>query len=151
MSNDHVIRKAEIRDIGALVGLIGVLFAIETDFTVDVQRQRQGLFLMLEQPERCCIMVAECDGQIIGMCTGQLLVSTAEGGAKVIVEDLIVGENWRGHGIGSRLVDAVEKWAKGCGAKRMDLLADQRNQPALDFYCRREWQRTELIALQKRL
>ena len=151
MSKNSVIRRAEIRDIGALVDLIGVLFAIETDFTVDIQRQRQGLFLMLEQPERCCIMVAEFDGRIVGMCTGQLLVSTAEGGAKVIVEDLVVAEKQRGHGVGSGLVDAVEKWAKGCGAKRMDLLADQRNHLALDFYCRREWQRTELVSLQKRL
>jgi len=151
MSKGSVIRRAEIRDIGALVELIGVLFAIETDFTIDVQRQRKGLFLMLEQPERCCIMVAECADQIIGMCTGQLMVSTAEGGSKVIVEDLVVAEKQRGQGFGSRLVDAVEKWAAGCGAKRMDLLADQRNHLALDFYCRREWQRTELVALQKRL
>ena len=62
-------------------------------------------------------MAAECDDQIVGMCTGQLLVSTAEGGSKVIVEDLVVAEKQRGHGIGSRLVDAVEKWGAGCGAK----------------------------------
>jgi ribosomal protein S18 acetylase RimI-like enzyme len=147
----RVIRRAERRDIEALVELLATLFTIETDFTIDARRQRQGLLLMLERTEQCCIMVAESENQVVGMCTGQLLVSTAEGGLKVIVEDLVVAAEKRGCGIGSLLVAAVEQWAVSCGAARMDLLADQRNCLALGFYQQRNWQCTELIALQKRL
>jgi GNAT superfamily N-acetyltransferase len=146
-----VIRRAERRDIEALVELLATLFTIETDFTIDAQRQQQGLLLIMERAEQCCIMVAECDNQVVGMCTGQVLVSTAEGGLKVIVEDLVVAAKQRGCGLGSLLVAAVEQWAVNCGATRMDLLADQRNRLALDFYQQRNWQCTELIALQKRL
>jgi len=151
MRQTRVIRRAEMRDIDVLVKLLTALFTIETDFIIDEQRQHKGLSLMLQQPEQCCVMVAECDNQVVGMCTGQLLVSTAEGGLKVIVEDLVVAAEQRGCGIGSALVAAVEQWAVNCDARRMDLLADQRNRPALEFYQQRNWQRTELIALQKRL
>lgn len=151
MRQTRLIRRAERRDIDILVGLLTVLFTIETDFIVDIQRQKKGISFMLEQAERCCVMVAECDNQVIGMCTGQLLISTAEGGLKVIVEDVVVAAEQRGNGIGSALVSALEEWAISSGAKRMDLLADQRNDSALDFYQQQNWQRTELIALQKRL
>ncbi len=151
MGETSVIRKAKTCDLGVLVDLLGSLFAIETDFVIDVQRQRQGLFLLLEHPERCCVMVAERANRIVGMCTGQLLVSTAAGGLKVMVEDLVVAEEMRGRGIGTELIAAVEHWARACGVKRMDLLADRRNSPALDFYRRQDWRGTELIALQKPL
>lgn len=151
MNDEIIVRKAEMRDVDALAELLGALFTIETDFAVDAQRQRAGLLFVLEQPAQCCIIVAECDFQIVGMCTGQLLVSTAEGGLKILVEDLVVAEEQRCRGIGTMLIDEVKKWADAFGVKRMDLLADQRNHLALDFYLRRKWQKTQLIALQKRL
>lgn len=106
---------------------------------------------MMEQTNQCCIMVAECDKEVVGMCTDQLLVSTSEGGLKVIIEDLVIEKKYRGYRIGSKLLSAIKKWAVSCGAKRMDLLADQRNHLALEFYRKQNWQHTELIALQKHL
>ncbi|MBP1763850.1 MAG: GCN5-related N-acetyltransferase [Firmicutes bacterium] len=151
MGETNIIRKAEKRDIGILADLLGSLFAIETDFAIDVQSQQQGLLLLLEEPERACIMVAERDNRIVGMCTGQILVSTAAGGLKVIVEDVVVAQGMRGRGIGTELITAIEHWSRACGVKRMDLLADRRNSPALDFYRQRDWRSTELVALQKPL
>lgn len=151
MSNNIVIRRAKIGDIDVLVELLTSLFSIETDFNIDVQKQQKGLSFILEQTERSCIMVAESDKKVVGMCTGQLLISTAEGGLKVIVEDVVVAKDKRGVGIGSALLAEIEKWAISCGATRMDLLADQRNSSALNFYSNQKWKSTELIALQKHL
>ncbi|WP_242846796.1 GNAT family N-acetyltransferase [Clostridium homopropionicum] len=106
---------------------------------------------MLEQSNQCCIIVAEHEGQVVGMCTGQLLTSTSEGGLKVILEDLVVAAEHRGRGIASLLVNAVEEWVVKNGALRIDLLADRRNIPALNFYKKHNWNSTELIALQKYL
>lgn len=146
-----VIRRAKVDDIDILVRLLESLFVIETDFSIDIQKQQKGLSLMLEQSDRSCILVAECNEKVIGMCTGQLLVSTAEGSLKAIVEDVVVVEDKRGLGIGSALLLEIEKWAIGCGVNRIDLLADQRNHRALNFYNNQKWKRTELIALQKHL
>ncbi|MDR3598329.1 GNAT family N-acetyltransferase [Clostridium sp.] len=151
MSTSLVIRKAEIDDIQILVDLLTSLFSIETDFSIDKQRQQRGLLLMLEQTEKSCVLVAEYNGRVVGMCTGQLLVSTSEGGLKAIVEDVVIEKDKRGLGIGSALLGEVEKWAINSGASRMDLLADHRNYSALNFYNSQKWKRTELIALQKHL
>ena len=151
MSNKVSIRRAEMDDVNILVDLLTSLFSIETDFAIDKQKQQRGLCLMLEQTEKSCILVAECHGRVVGMCTGQLLVSTAEGGIKVIVEDVVVEKDKRGLGIGSALLAEVERWAMDSGASRMDLLADKRNFSALNFYNSQSWSSTELIALQKHL
>jgi ribosomal protein S18 acetylase RimI-like enzyme len=151
MSTSLVIRKAEIDDIQILVDLLTSLFSIETDFSIDKQKQQRGLLLMLEQTEKSCVLVAEYNGRVVGMCTGQLLVSTAEGGLKAIVEDVVIEKDKRGLGIGSALLGEIEKWAINSGASRMDLLSDKNNYQALNFYNNQKWKNTELIALQKNL
>jgi len=151
MKSNIEIRRAKTDDIEILVELLINLFTIETDFVIDTQKQQKGLLLILEENEQGCIMVAECDKKVVGMCSGQLLVSTAEGGLKVIVEDLVVAKDNRGSGIGSALLMEIQKWAISCGASRMDLLADQRNHLALNFYNEQNWKKTEMIALQKHL
>ncbi len=140
------IRTAQSADLDSLVSLLSVLFAIEDDFSFDEARQRQGLSLMLAN-ELGCVLVAEAEGQVVGMCTGQLLVSTAEGGLTLLVEDVVVDAQWRGRGVGRLLVEAVSDWARANRVSRLQLLADRNNAPALDFYRSLGWQTTELICL----
>ena len=151
MAAEVVIRKGLSTDVEPLTRLLGLLFEIETDFTFDQERQRRGLEMLLAEDEQCCLMVAEVDRKVVGMCSGQLLISTAEGGFKAIVEDLVLVRDLRGLGIGRQLLQAIESWAVRQGAKRMDLLADRRNSLALKFYRKDNWQPTELVCLQKKL
>jgi GNAT superfamily N-acetyltransferase len=81
------------------------------------------------------------------MCTGQLLVSTAEGGLSLLVEDVVVDQQWRGRGVGRLLMTATSDWAKAKKVSRLQLLADSNNEPALDFYRSQGWQTTALICL----
>ncbi|MDR3588228.1 MAG: GNAT family N-acetyltransferase [Negativicutes bacterium] len=150
MAGDAVIRKGLPGDIGGLTELLRALFEIESDFVVDAAKQRRGLEMLLGADGQRRVMVAEVDGRVVGMCSGQLLISTAEGGLKAIVEDLVLAGDCRGRGIGRQLLQAVETWAMQQGAKRLDLLADRRNGPALQFYGRENWRRTELVCLQKK-
>lgn len=152
MYKNIIIRRGKLENIDILVELLIDLFTIETDFIIDIQRQKKGLSLMLEENlQGCIIMVAECDKKVVGMCSGQLLISTAEGGLKVMVEDLVVASDERNYGVGSALLSEIEEWAISCGASRIDLLADRRNHFALNFYNRHNWEYTEMIALQKSL
>ncbi|QJW48773.1 GNAT family N-acetyltransferase [bacterium BFN5] len=122
--SDVTIRKAVAADIDGMAELLGVLFAVEMDFHVDSSRQKQGLAILLKCDDRSCMLVAEFNQLIIGMCSAQLLVSTAEGGLKAIVEDLVVAAEYRGMGVGRRLLAEIEHWACRQGVKRLDLLAD---------------------------
>ncbi|HEX7713123.1 MAG TPA: GNAT family N-acetyltransferase [Bacillota bacterium] len=150
MDSDVMIREATDADIEAMVRLLRVLFTIEADFHVNEAAQRRGLAMMLEDSDHRRVLVAEVEGSISGMCTGQALISTAEGGMAVLVEDLVVLEAYRGYGIGSRLLAAMEAWGFGIGARRLELLADRENRPALDFYQRKNWRQTRLVCLHKK-
>ena len=142
------IRNAQTSDMDAMVGLLKALFSIEADFTIDEPRQRRGLKLMLDGClKHRCIKVAEAAGQVIGMCTAQTLISTAEGGIVALVEDVVVDLQFRGKGIGCKLMEGIEDWARSRGATRMQLLADRTNFSALDFYDKIGWRPTQLICL----
>lgn len=143
-------RGAEPRDVPRLVALIGELFAIETEFTADPARQEKGVRALLAS-SGAHILAAEVDSGIVGMCTVQLTVSTAEGGPSGLIEDVVVDRAWRGKGIGRALLDEAEAWARAQGASRVQLLADQRNGPALDFYAGRGWTLTPMVCLNKKL
>lgn len=151
MTIDLLIRPARFEDVDALVELISVLFAVEEDFAADRDKQRAGLELFFNHPEGRHLIVAEHQQQVIGMCSAQLLISTAAGGWKALIEDVVVEERFRGQGIGKRLLDALAEWAKQQGVRRMDLLADCNNSTGLNFYDQLQWRRTNLVALQKPL
>jgi len=142
------IRIATESDIPDLVALLQDLFAIEADFNGDPVKQERGLRLLLESPGGK-IWVAEERGHIVGLCTLQILISTAEGGPVGLVEDVVVVSDRRGFGIGRQLLAALEIWAVQHGLSRLQLLADRENRSALDFYQRLDWRETKLIALRK--
>ena len=146
MTSDErlTVRPARMEDLERLVGLLGLLFAMEEDFCFDAARQRQGLALLLDD-ERARVLVAERAGGVVGMCTGQLVVSTAEGGPALLVEDVVVDPDHRGRGVGSALLAALADWARGRGVRRLQLLADGSNGPALAFYDRLGWRATALV------
>lgn len=147
---DIMIRPAETRDVEAMAELLGTLFSIEADFAFDRDRQRQGLTLLIGSgADR--VLVAEVEGRVIGMCSVQTLISTAEGGRVGLVEDMVVAQDVRGKGIGQRLLGEIERWAADSGLTRLQLLADRANEPALAFYDRLGWERTALVGLRKML
>ena len=130
-----VIRRATKKDIDAMIPMLGELFSIETDFVIDAGKQGDGLSLLLSSDDKRAVFIAEDDdGNIAGMVTVQLVVSTAAGGYGALLEDVIVREKYRRRKIGTALLDAVKSWAADKGAKRIQLLADRRNRPALVFY-----------------
>ena len=142
------IRTARPADLPVLVRLLGDLFSIEPDFAADADRQRLGLTLLLAD-RRAAVLVADRGGTVVGMVTGQLVVSTAEGGLSALVEDLVVDAPRRKKGVGRALLAAIEGWAESRGATRLQLLADRENAPALAFYEREGWRTTRLVCFRQ--
>jgi ribosomal protein S18 acetylase RimI-like enzyme len=144
------LRTAKPSDIPHLVDLLRELFSIEADFDFDPEKQACGLTLLLNS-EKDCILVAErlVDNRVLGMCTVQTLISTAEGGPVGLLEDLIVAADYRHQGIGEKLLTGAVNWAECRGLKRLQLLADKNNRPALRFYQKQEWESTQLVCLRK--
>lgn len=74
-----------------------------------------------------------------------------QGGQVGLIEDVIVDRKYRALGIGTLLLEGIVVWSKRAGLKRLQLLADCDNQPALDFYASRGLTRTRLIGFRKML
>ncbi len=144
------IRTARHEDMPEMSELLRILFSIENDFSIDPEKQRRGLEAMLDGKSRT-VFVAQIETRVVGMCSGQLNISTAEGAPSVLIEDVVVLEDWRGKGIGKELIHAVRQWAEQNGATRMQLLADRNNSSALKFYSRMGWERTNMVCLAQRI
>ena len=108
---------------------------------------------MLLENDNACIIVAESndDNKLLGMCSVQTLISTAEGGPVGLVEDVIVEAGFQNQGIGEKLLSGAVAWARQQGLKRLQLLADKNNLLALKFYGKQNWQSTQLVCLQQPL
>jgi GNAT superfamily N-acetyltransferase len=150
MESQPRVRAATESDLDAMTRLIERLFTVEPDFSFDPGQARRGLGLLLAKQEAAALWVAEQGGQVIAMCTAQIVISTAEGGPVAWVEDVVVRPDRRGRGIGRLLLDAVTTWAIRRGLTRLQLLADGENAAALGFYRQRGWQGTRMICLRLR-
>lgn len=155
--NTLLFRPATHSDIPTLCGLLEELFTLESDFQPDKHKQTQALQRLIDKSEggtdqpACVVWVAEHGGQVIGMCSLQVLISTAEGGDVGLVEDVILDADFRGQGIGQQMLRRLEIWACEHGLTRLQLLADAQNASANAFYERQGWNRMQMLALRKNL
>ncbi|MBN2841763.1 MAG: GNAT family N-acetyltransferase [Sedimentisphaerales bacterium] len=143
-------RKATIDDIDQLVNLLEELFALEDDYVFDREKQTKGLQMLLNSGTGC-IFTAESAGEVVGMCSIQTVISTAQGALSGWVEDVIISTKHRGKGIGTKLLTFAQDWAKENGITRLQLLADTDNSQALAFYLKDNWQKMHSVALRKYL
>lgn len=143
MKTGIVIERAKEEDLKEMAALLSVLFAIETDFEIDFDKQLAGI-KRLYGHEGSDLLVARHDNAVVGMVTMQRLISSAEGGFIGQIEDLVVKEDYRKMGVGSRLINKIRAIAQEYGYKRIQLAADVNNANALQFYNRRGFRRTHL-------
>ena len=144
----YIVREARNKDIPALIGLLEELFSIEKDFFFDPEAQKRGIELLIRSDDDR-IFVAEIDKNVVGMCSVQILISTAKGGKVGLVEDVVVSKNYQGHGVGRTLMSKIDNYAKELGLSRLQLLADKNNHLAIGFYKNMGWGSTNLICLRK--
>lgn len=149
--NTPRISRAGHSDIEQLLPLLESLFSLEEDFLFDPVRARRALERIIDDGERSCLLVARIEERVVGMCSAQLVISTAQGSWSAWVEDVVVAADWRGKGIGSGLLEALEQWCRQNGVTRMQLVADRDNHPAHQFYQHTGWSETNLEVIKKQI
>jgi GNAT superfamily N-acetyltransferase len=145
------INFATAEDLPKLADLLAELFALESDFQPERDKQLRGLQLILDNPSLGRLFVLRVDGQVAGMANALVTISTAEGGRVLLLEDVIVSRVHRGGGLGRKLVEHVLDWAQGQGMTRVTLLADRDNHAALDFYRRLGFETSYMTVLRKQM
>jgi len=141
------IEPATIDDLPELAELLFDLFSQERDFTPDRDKQMRGLKLILEQPNRGRIFVLRNESRIIGMINLLITISTAEGGFVLLLEDLVIIQEHRGQGYGTRLLDYALEFARQKKFLRITLLTDKPNEASKHFYLDRGFIESDMIPL----
>jgi len=101
--------------------------------TINVMRERMEAS---EDNPKLCTMVAELDGEVVGMVALNQVHSYATGETATQVSALIVSEKHRGQGIGKRLIRSSEEWGRAHGSQVLFLTSGNRVEraPAHAFY-----------------
>ena len=125
------IRFAAAEDIPAMHDLITDLAVYEKEpeavtLTQEVMAEDFANSLFM------CV-VAEVEGKVIGMALYYPRYSTWKG-KSIHLEDFIVKEEFRKCGVGRLLFDRVVLECQNYGAKRLEWVVLEWNQPALNFY-----------------
>jgi len=132
---EHVaIEPATLDDLPQLTELLFDLFTLEGDFKPDRSKHMRGLRLILEQPSRGRIFVLRQDGRILAMINLLFTISTAEGGFVLMMEDVIVHQDYRHHGFGDQLLEYCINFAREKNFLRITLLTDRVNESAQKFF-----------------
>jgi GNAT superfamily N-acetyltransferase len=147
MSENVVIEPATEADLDELSALVGELFAQESDFRPDKERQLRGLRLIFEQPSRGRVFVLRRDGAIVGMINLLFTISTAEGGFVILLEDLVIHKEYQGHGYGSRLLKHAIEFAKQKNFLRITLLTDRPENVAQAFFRKHGFVESSMIPM----
>ena len=145
------VRVAVEGDVPRCAELLGILFSQEQDFTPDAERQSRGLSMIIHNPELGQIFVAEVDGVIQGVVLLLFTVSTFLGQRVALLEDMVVDPAWRGHGLGSLLLDQALDFARREGFGRITLLTDRDNETAQRLYTSKSFTRSEMVVFRNLL
>lgn len=86
--------------------------------------------------------VAELDGRVAGVATAKEFPGLHVSTPVVWLTVLVVDEQVRGRGVGRRLVEEAEQWARARGAPRMSLTSAVHRKEAHEFYVRLGYQQT---------
>lgn len=95
-----------------------------------ISDRRHGFMLVASAP----------DGSPVGVAYASSLLSLEHGGVSGWLEELYVLPQWRGRGIGSRLIAEVVARAKESGWRALDLEVERSHQRAILLYTRHQFQ-----------
>jgi GNAT superfamily N-acetyltransferase len=142
---------ARMQDLAQLVELLGVLFENEEEFAPDADKQRRALETILADERVGRVFVAREGERVVAMASLLYTVSTAEGGAAALFEDLVVLPEYRGRGIGTALLRHVIEAARRQGVKRVTLLTDRGNKRAQALYRKLGFAASTMTAMRLKL
>ena len=137
--------QATVEDIPYLIPLLQQLFCIEKDFTFNPQKHTQGLEQLI-QNDSSYVFVGKFDNEIIAMITLQTLISSVSGSKSALIEDFVVDEEYKYLGVGTWLFEYIKQFAHNHGFKRLQLVCDDNNQHAKNFYQKKAFKESNLKA-----
>lgn len=76
---------------------------------------------LLEDPAGGSVLIAEADGEIVGVLSASWQRAIHVPGIYATIQDLWVDEAWRSRGVGAELVEAIASQARARGVSRLEV------------------------------
>ena len=136
------VRAAEVGDVPAVVELWGELarlherldgaFALSRGW----RRAYEDYLRHLLGREDVRVVVAECQGQLVGLAVGRvtLLPAFFRQRRRGYIQDVYTREGWRGQGVGRAMLAHLEAWMRRQGVRRAELTVAVGNPDAEAFW-----------------
>ncbi|REK50325.1 MAG: GNAT family N-acetyltransferase [Bacteroidetes bacterium] len=128
-----IIRVAQQQDMKAVLGLITELAIYEKEPEAVIVTEGDLITHGFSEGRFDCFVAEHDDQGVIGMALYYPRYSTWKG-PTLHLEDLYVKPEFRQHGVGKQLFDAVVKVAAERNVGRMEWTVLEWNDPALNFY-----------------
>jgi aminoglycoside 6'-N-acetyltransferase I len=117
---------------------------------IGIEYARQRFAAMRTDDAEQLLLVGEVDGEVVGHVEARMRRDEPAGFVGTYVEELAVAPEWRGSGVGTALMAAVDEWARGRGALSVALDHFHTNQGAHRLYERLGF-RVRGVIMEKRL
>jgi GNAT superfamily N-acetyltransferase len=125
--NDLLVRKAQLADASHMAELSGTL---GYPVSADAMAARLTRVLRLETH---CVFVAERNGEVVGWTHG-VEQEMLELDRRCEIWGLVVAESERARGVGRRLIEEIEKWARDRGLTDMSVRSNVIRPESHPFY-----------------
>jgi ribosomal protein S18 acetylase RimI-like enzyme len=147
MTSENKVRDATAGDAEEIYALAREMAEIVGDRYPELEAVRGRLEELLEEP-RARVLVAEGEGEVIGVVSLWIKPDLAHGDTVVEVPMLAVAEDSRRRGVGRLLMDEVRKLAVADEASLIELVATSANEPAREFYRSLGFVEADLVAFE---
>ncbi|MTI30487.1 GNAT family N-acetyltransferase [Xanthovirga aplysinae] len=124
------IREATNADFKGIFLLLNQLWP---DLTLDYEKLKKVYLVALVSIKQHLI-VAEVDGKIVGFCSLTIKNNLWQAGNLAHVDELVIDKDFRGNGLGKKLLESITKIAEENYCKRIELDSSFHRKEAHNFY-----------------
>ena len=126
-------KPASITDTAILLEMMEDFYAID-QYPFDQELTSQNIHILLNHPERGRIWLVSVENKIIGYVVLAFGFSFEYKGKDAFIDELYLKSEYRGLGIGAKVISFVIEEAKILGVKTLHLEAEKHNDAANHLY-----------------
>jgi GNAT superfamily N-acetyltransferase len=121
LATESTVRDAGAGDVDGVASAVEALLAELGGRRPERARIEAETRALLEDPAGGSVLIAEADGEIVGVLTASWQRAIHVPGVYATIQDLWVDEAWRSRGVGAELVEAVASQARARGVSRLEV------------------------------
>jgi GNAT superfamily N-acetyltransferase len=121
VATQSTVREAGAEDVAGVTTAVESLLAELGGRTPSRAEMEAEVQALLDDPQGGSVLLAEADGEIVGVLTASWQRAIHVPGVYGTVQDLWVDEDWRSRGVGAELVEAIASQARTRGVSRLEV------------------------------